>query len=153
MIRRIFRWRDRVTGAARNHPFLLALVVFLIAAVPAYLRVQHITDSQARTSQQLTQQQHDRDAFTACIASWADQYTARAERVSKLNKATADALAANTRTWNTVVADLIRKDQAALAQDIPIYQKAAEAWNAAAKASTEALRTDPIPDAPKFQCR
>lgn len=149
----IRRWQVQVGGVARNHPFLLALIVFLIAAVPAYLRVQHITDRQARTSQELAQQQRDRDAFTACMASWADQYTARAERVSKLNATTTAALAANIRALNVVIGDAIRQDQAALKQDIPTYQAAAAAYNTAAKASVDALRTDPIPDAPKFQCR
>lgn len=153
MIARIRSWRSLVNSAARNHPILLAVVLMLAVVVPGYLRVQHITDNQARTSQQLAQQQRDRDAFTACMASWADQYTARAERVSKLSATTTAALAANTRALNVVIGDAIRQDQAALARDIPTYQAAAEAYNTAAKASVDALRTDPIPDAPKFQCR
>lgn len=138
MIRRIFGWRDRVTGLAEKHPFLLSLIVMLIVVTPAFVRIQIVADKQ-------------RDANT-CVASWADQYTARADRITKVNAATTKAQGEYIHALNVALNDAIRQDHAALARDLPAYQKASVDYETASKASKDAAERDPIPDAPKFQC-
>lgn len=91
--------------------------------------------------------------YLHCIGHWADQYTARAERITKVNVATSTATGAYIHALNVVLADAIRQDQVAVNRDLPAYQKAATDYEAAAKTSRDAAATDPIPDAPKFQCR
>lgn len=139
MIRRIRSWRSRVGAVARSHPFLLALIVFLAVAVPGFVRVQQVSDEQGDQGR--------------CLASWADQYTARAERITGINSVTTTAQGAYIHALNITLDDAIRKDQAALARDLPAYEKAAVDYEATAGMSKAAIARDPIPPAPKFQCR
>lgn len=40
MIPRLFRWRDRVTGLARTHPFSLALIVMVLVVISGFARIE-----------------------------------------------------------------------------------------------------------------
>jgi hypothetical protein len=46
---RLSLWRDRTRSVARDHPFLLSLVVLLLVVIPGYVRVQQTTDQLHRT--------------------------------------------------------------------------------------------------------
>lgn len=40
---------ERTGHVARNHPFLLSLVVLLLVVIPAFIRVEQVTDQLHRT--------------------------------------------------------------------------------------------------------
>ncbi len=42
MRRRLIRWRERTRAVARDHPFLLSLIVLLLVVIPGFLRLEQI---------------------------------------------------------------------------------------------------------------
>jgi hypothetical protein len=146
-LHKLARWLERVNA----HP-VMRWVVTVGIAVPLVLSVV-VSTQYFNLTDSVRAEQHDRDRFTMCLASWADQYTARAERITKVNADTTAKTSAYIHALTVALGDAIAQDQAALTRDLPAYVKAATDYEAAARASKDALARNPIPDAPKFQCR
>jgi len=146
-LHRLARWLERLN----THPVMRWAVTVGIA-VPLVLSVVVSTQYFNLTSS-VQREQRDRDRLTLCLASWADQYTARAERITRVNADTSAATGAYIHSLTVVLGDAIAQNQTALKRDLVTYQKAAVDYESAAKVSRDALARDPIPAAPKFQCR
>ena len=103
------------------------------------------------TNAYLNLARNDRDRV-ACIQRWADTYTARAERITKVNGDLNAAQGAYIHALNQALQDAIRGDQAAVQRDLPAYQAAAENYERTAATQKRAVERDPIPAPPKFTC-
>lgn len=145
-----------VRGAVQSRAALAVerLCVAATVIVAGYLmwQVQH-QQTQLRHAQALLRdaQARIRDQ-SECIATWADAYTARANRITGVNSqhnAATDAVIAAT---NTVLVDAADVDRAALTRDIPLYKAAVVAYDQAAAQLRAAQQANPIPDSPRLNC-
>lgn len=115
---RVVRW-----AAAR--PWTLALVTWVVLAVPGFVVVQA---------------DHDRsDRFVDCLTNWANDTSGRS---SLLGKASAD----RDEAVSNVLRDAARGDRDALIRDLAAYVTADDAWRAL-------LAQNPIPEPPTLRCR
>lgn len=89
---------------------------------------------------------------SGCLSQWADRYTDRINRLSSVNSAHNTATDSVIQALNTALLDAIRKDQAALARDIPAYQRAVNEYQATATRLASAQKANPVPDSPRLNC-
>jgi hypothetical protein len=129
----IAAWLERVN----THPVMKWLVVAFVA-LPVVLSLV--------VTVEYTRQGH-------CVARYNDQFAARAERLTKVNADTARITGAYITALTTVLNDAIRRDQAALRRDLPKYESAARDYQVQSGMAKAALARNPLPPAPKFQCR
>lgn len=130
----------RLAGCAPLRGFL-AVMLIVPTAISVFLLVSinDLTDS--------------KDRFARCVATWAGDYSRRADLLSGVSSENTDA----TQRWITALGraldDVIRHDQAAAAVDIPKYQAAYADYLQTLANLSAARQANPIPANPKFSCR
>lgn len=80
--------------------------------------------------------------YTACLSNWADEYTARADQLSRLNTVRTDELDTLVRTL-----DLPNPKQRAVA-----FEDALHKYLVASDTYTVYLKQHPAPQSPKLKC-
>lgn len=115
---RVVRW-----AAAR--PWTLALVTWVVLAVPGFVVVQA---------------DHDRsDRFVDCLTNWANETSGRSSLLGKASQERDDA-------ESDVLRDAARGDRAALIQDLAKYVDTDDSRRAL-------LAAHPVPEPPTLRCR
>lgn len=88
-----------------------------------------------------------------CMSHWADEYTARAQRVSDANAGRISRLtvltAAEQNVWATVKQPF---DQKKFLTALHAEQQAYQNYKAADAAATKAAEDNPLPSPPKLRC-
>ena len=118
--------RSRVANCA---PLRVFLMLMLLA--PAVISVVLLV--------QITGLQDSKDRFSRCVATWADQYTERAQAVTAVSDPRFDLLIKAFRDA------LAKKPQAVIVADVKAMLDADTRYKATSSAH-------PIPSPPKFTC-
>lgn len=109
---------------------VICILTMTLAAVVA-LGVKEISDEH--------EQSDDLANSLLCIGAWANNYTIRAERIAKLDDDRSSALDALVRSIPTRSATQFEKA-------LKVYLKASDAYD-------QAIKNNPIPQAPHFACK
>lgn len=113
-------------------PWTLAMVTWLILAIPGFLVVQRnnsVTEDNGRRT----------DAFVECLTDWANETSGRS---SVLTKATQD----RDEAIGRILRDAANRDGEAIVRDLALYVKVDDDRRAL-------LAANPIPDPPVLRCR
>lgn len=88
-----------------------------------------------------------------CVTAWANATADRSERVSGINNDNTQATRDYILALGRALDDVIRKDPAALAKDLPKYQQEFRDFKAAAARLQRTLAANPVPASPRFACQ
>lgn len=124
---RVARWLGSLTPIRwlSRRPWTLAMVMWVVLAVPGFVVVQH---NNAVT-----------EGFVDCLTGWANETSGRS---SVLTKATQD----RDEAIGRVIRDAAHGDRDAIIRDLALYVEVDDARRAL-------LAANPIPDPPVLRCR